>query len=105
VCSEHLGFNSREARIEGLENGKTYQFVVVAYDKAGNFVASEGVMATPVPTNGLWDQCEAQGNICGEGWNCNVSEVEGGVIGALGLLGLFGLGGLVRSHRRRRACA
>jgi MYXO-CTERM domain-containing protein len=105
VCSEHLGYSTRQARIEGLENGKTYQFVVVAYDKAGNYVAStEEIKATPIPTNGLWDQCEAQGNICGEGWSCSVSDTPRGLtgmIGGLSLLGLAGLGGFVRSRRRR----
>jgi hypothetical protein len=106
ICTDHLGYATREARIEGLENGKTYQFIVVAYDKAGNYVASEDVItAQPIPTNGLWDQCEAQGNICGEAWNCSVSDTRGlgGVLGALGLLGLVGVGALWRGHRRRRA--
>jgi len=103
VCSPHLGFNNREARIEGLENGKTYQFIVVAYDAAGNPVASEIIEGTPVETRGLWEECEAAGGICGEAWNCTVSDEPRGLGWALGGLGLLGLGLLGLRRRRRRA--
>ena len=104
VCSPHLGFNNREARIEGLENGKTYQFVVVAYDRAGNAVASEVISGTPTETRGLWEECEAAGNICGEGWNCSVQDDTPRSLGWMfGALGLLGLGCGIGLRRRRRA--
>jgi hypothetical protein len=81
---------------------------VVAYDRAGNPVFGETVTARPVPTNGLWEQCESQGNICGEGWNCAVVDdprggARGGwLLGGLGLaFGGLGLGLMARRRRRR----
>jgi MYXO-CTERM domain-containing protein len=101
VCSDHLGFNTNSTRIEGLENGKTYQFLVVAYDRAGNPVSGEVIEARPVPTSGLWEQCENQGDICGDGWTCAVVDEPGGLGWSLAALGLFGLGGLALRRRRR----
>ena len=103
VCTDHLGYNSTSARITGLENGKNYKFLVVAYDKAGNPVFGDVIEARPIPTNGLWEECEAQGNICGNGWTCSVAEPPRGwgwAFGAFGLLGL-GAGAMVRRRRRR----
>jgi hypothetical protein len=104
VCSDHLGFNSTRARVGGLQNGTDYTFLVVAYDRAGNPVYGETVTARPVPTNGLWEQCEAQGNLCGDGWNCSVVDRgQGGwLLGGLGLaFGGLGLGLVARRRRRR----
>jgi len=103
VCSGHLGFNTTSARITGLENGKDYTFLVVAYDKAGNPTFGDTITARPVPTNGLWEQCESQGDICGDGWNCSVTDQPGKLGLLFGTLGLLGLGGglLVRRRRRR----
>lgn len=36
VCSAHVAYNENSAVVEGLENGKTYNVVLVAYDKFGN---------------------------------------------------------------------
>ncbi|NVB40152.1 hypothetical protein G6O69_20060 [Pseudenhygromyxa sp. WMMC2535] len=104
VCSNHIAAGSSSARIEGLENGQTYQFLVVAYDYAGNPVYGDLVMAAPVETDGLWEQCENQGGVCGSGWSCSVvDEGARGVLG--GFLGLLGLGlgfGAFAWRRRRR---
>ncbi len=102
VCSDHLGFNTTRARIDGLENGQDYTFLVVAYDRAGNPVYGDTIVARPIPTNGLWEQCEAQGNICGEGWTCSIADEPGGLGWLLGGLGLAGLGVGVWARRRRR---
>lgn len=103
VCSEHLGFNTTSARIGGLENGKTYTFLVVAYDYAGNPVFGDTIEARPIPTNGLWEQCEAQGDICGQGWTCSVTDQPRQLGWLIGMLGLVGLGGGMLVRRRRRA--
>ena len=95
----------RPARIEGLENGQEYQFLVVAYDFPGNPLSSgEIIKATPIQTNGLWEQCETEGNICGEAGFCSVVEPGPGLGWLAGGLGLFGLAGWgVRLRRRRNA--
>ena len=74
VCSGHIASNGASARIEDLENDTEYQFLVVAYDVAGNpIAASEVLSGTPRETTDLWEQCEAAGGICGEGGFCNCS--------------------------------
>ena len=105
VCSDHLAYNTKSVRIEGLENDKKYNFLLVSYDKSGNPVAYERIItATPVDTRDLWEQCYAQGDVCGSSGFCNVSE-RGDPLLALGaLLGLgLGLGGLLRRSTRMRA--
>ncbi len=106
VCTPHIAGNSQSARIEGLENGVEYQFLVVAYDFAGNPLSSGAIIkASPIQTNGLWEQCEAQGNICGEPGFCAVVEPSRSGVGwglaGLALIGLAGWG--VRARRRRSA--
>ncbi|MFV8753828.1 hypothetical protein ACNOYE_25060 [Nannocystaceae bacterium ST9] len=104
LCSPHISNTSQSARVEGLENGVEYQFLVVAYDFAGNPLPSEVFTATPIQTNGLWEQCEAQGNICGEPGFCAVVEPtrgQGWLVAAFALLGLTGMG--VGARRRRSA--
>ncbi len=108
VCSSHLAFNTKTVRIEGLDNGKTYNFLVVAYDAAGNpLVAKTGVVsAAPVDTRDLWEQCKADGDVCGESGFCNVAGDRRGdqLLGLGALLGLgLGLRGLIRRSRRKRA--
>ena len=107
VCSNHLGATTSSVRIGGLDNGTNYQFLLVAYDHAGNPLAADTVvMASPIPTNGLWEECETQGGICGQGWSCSVVDEPARAALWLGLLGfgVLGLGGLaLRARRRRRA--
>jgi MYXO-CTERM domain-containing protein len=102
VCTGHIAGNARSARIEGLDNGRTYQFLVVAYDPAGNPAASPDILtATPRETIDLWEQCELQGEVCGEGGFCNCTAEPRGRDG-LGLLALGGIGLVGWARRRRR---
>ena len=106
VCSSSLSGNSQEARIDGLENGKRYQFLLVAYDRAGNPAPSETILvAAPVETRDAWEQCGARGDICGEAGYCSVQSADAtSRRGLLALtLGLFGLAGLGVRRRRRRS--
>jgi hypothetical protein len=100
VCSGFMAPASSSGRISGLENGVEYQVLVVAYDRSGNPVpASDVLTATPRETTDLWEQCEQQGGICGEGGFCNCRATHGTPdddAAWLLLLALFGL-------RRRRA--
>ncbi|MBL4688984.1 MAG: hypothetical protein JKY37_30615 [Nannocystaceae bacterium] len=103
VCSGHLGFNADSARIEGLENGTSYRFLVVAYDKAGNPIqVSEPQEATPRETTDLWEQCEAQGDLCGSGGFCHCSTDNRAPDGPMALLGLTVLAGIRRKRRNTR---
>lgn len=71
VCSGHIAGNAKNGRVDGLENGKEYQILVVAYDLAGNPTpASDVLVGTPVETRDLWEQCEEQGDVCGKGGFC-----------------------------------
>ncbi len=101
VCSDHIGGTSTQARITGLTNDTAYQFLVVAYDMAGNPVASDAVVrATPVATSGLWDLCEEEGDVCGEANYCNLggeSPSPWAPLGGLAICTLFFL------KRRERA--
>ncbi len=103
VCTGHISGTSREARISGLENEKPFQFLVVAYDLAGNPIAASDVLVgTPRETLDLWEECEAAGDICGNGGFCKCTTDGDGDDGrAAWSLGLLALGAWVR--RRRRA--
>jgi MYXO-CTERM domain-containing protein len=104
VCSGHLPATQSSARISGLDNGREYQILVVAYDRAGNPAAASDVLtATPRETTDFWEQCEAQGNICGDGGYCSCRADEPRPGGALTFLlgGLLGLGGVWRRRRSR----
>lgn len=108
VCSSHIAAASQSYRIEGLENGIDYKFLVVAYDVAGNPVEvaeADVIEARPVETYGLWEQCEELGNVCGEPGFCSVVEPTRTSL-LFGLLGLGLVGGvplLLRARRRRAA--
>ena len=108
VCSGHASFNAQGLRVSGLENETEYQFLLVAYDRAGNPNpipnpnSPDGVFrATPRATTDLWEACEMAGGVCGKGGFCRIGTPgsEGPASGGLLLLG----GLLVR--RRRRAAA
>jgi hypothetical protein len=103
VCSPHISGISKSARVEGLENGKSYQFLVVAYDYPGNPLSSgEIITATPIQTNGLWEQCETQGDICGEPGFCTVAAPARGAGWLFGGLAFIGLSAWGFGVRRRR---
>jgi MYXO-CTERM domain-containing protein len=105
VCSGHIGGTSHEAKITGLENGKTYQFAIVAYDLAGNPVVASGdlpLTASPRETIDFWEQCEADGNVCGDGGFCNCSVEDDDRSDALWLGALAGFAALRRRRRGRR---
>lgn len=100
VCSGFIAPAASGGRITGLQNGVEYQVLVVAYDKAGNpAIASEVLTATPRETTDLWEQCEMQGGICGDGGFCNCTagrSTPDDDAAWLLVLALFGI-------RRRRA--
>ena len=102
VCTGHIAGNARSARIEGLENGREYQFLVVAYDPAGNPSASPDILtATPRETLDLWEQCEIQGEVCGKGGFCNCTT-QPRPRDAFEMFALAGLGLMGWMRRRRR---
>jgi len=105
VCTSHLSQQTRTVRIEGLENDKRYNFMLVTYDRAGNpRPFTQVVEGTPLDTRDLWEQCKAQGDACGESGFCNVAGRSDNMLALGGLIGLgLGLGGLVRRSRRKRA--
>ena len=100
VCSDFIAANASTARIEGLTNDLDYQVLLVAFDYAGNPVsASEVFIATPRETTDLWEQCDAQGEICGTGGFCSCTT-DGPSRQDTGWLLLTGLLGLVARRRR-----
>lgn len=103
LCSDHLAAISKSVRIDGLENGKAYNFLLVPYDRHGNPRPVEEILqATPEDTRDLWEQCKAQGDTCGDAGFCSVSDRSSGWMGLVALAGL-GLGavGIVRRRRKR----
>lgn len=90
VCSGHVAYNETSVVIDGLENGKTYNFVLVAHDASGNPRAfARVVAATP--------DAELQGFTPSAEDGCGCTSAGGHVPGAM--LGLLALAAL----RRRRA--
>lgn len=93
VCSEHIPFSSKSAVIEGLENGKTYNFVLVSYDTFGN-PRAHGKVVTATPDEAL----PATGGEGAAGEGCACAAGQGGPgLWAMSLVGLLGL-----ARRRRR---
>ncbi len=99
VCTEAITATASSARIDGLENNRAYNLMVVAYDTAGNPRVSEILTATPQATSDFWEQCEADGNLCGDGGFCSVAGDNGP--SGLALVGLT----IAMLGRRRRRCA
>ena len=103
VCSEHIAGATSNVRITGLENDKEYNFLLVAYDQSGNPITVgkiDGIV--PVQTNDLWEQCEADGDVCGRSGFCSV-DPEGDDLGGFALV--LGLGLLAARRRRIRTIA
>lgn len=64
-CSDLLGSTSRSANIDGLQNGVTYKFAVIAYDEFRNpSLLSNVACATPQPVCDFWCRYKSEG---GEG--------------------------------------
>ncbi len=102
VCTGHLAATARSARIDGLDNDVEYQFLVVAYDAAGNpAIASDVLVGSPRETVDLWEQCEVQGEVCGPGGFCTCTAAPRRQ-DALGLFALAGVGLVGWARRRRR---
>ncbi|MEZ4383260.1 MAG: hypothetical protein R3A79_18170 [Nannocystaceae bacterium] len=103
ICSEHLAKNTNSTRIKGLENGKKYNFLLVAYDQSGNPISVGKIdNIEPVQTNDLWEQCEEDGDVCGRAGFCDV-DPERSAGGGLALLA--GLVLLTAAGRRIRKTA
>ncbi|PCC67940.1 Myxococcus cysteine-rich repeat-containing protein [Nannocystis exedens] len=102
VCSDHIPFSTKSYRIRGLENGKEYNFMLVPYDLIGNPAPVATIArGIPVETYDLWEQCEADGGICGASGYCNVSDDSSGGLALFTALAAFGIGGLGVANRRR----
>lgn len=103
ICSDHITGTGTSARIDGLQNGVPYQFIVVAYDRAGNplIVSDEVLVETPEQTTDFWERCEMQGDLCGEGGfcHCSIDEPQGAAWLGSGLMLLVMLG--LRTRRAR----
>ncbi len=61
ICSDKIDVTTTSTRIDGLENGKKYFFVVVGVDSNGNPSASQVVTATPQPVEDLYRRFRDQG--------------------------------------------
>ncbi|MDC0666876.1 DUF4215 domain-containing protein [Nannocystis radixulma] len=102
VCSGHLALGSKSVRINGLENGKEYNFMLVPYDLFGNPAPLKTIArGIPVATNDLWEQCDIDGGICGASGYCNVSDDDSNGLALFTALAALGLGGLGVANRRR----
>ena len=102
VCSDHVSNTGSKADVLGLRNGTPYQFLVVAYDAAGNAKpVSDVFVESPEETSDFWEQCEQQGDLCGDGGFCACRSSSAASRGAAwlgtGLLLLLGI-----AARRRR---
>ncbi|MCY1060374.1 MYXO-CTERM sorting domain-containing protein [Nannocystis sp. SCPEA4] len=92
VCSDHIPFSTTSVVIGGLDNGKAYNFVLVAYDQAGNPRAHARVV-TATPDESLPDLLPD----AAEGCACTSSPEGHGLLAmSLGTLALL-------ARRRRRA--
>ncbi len=55
------GAGTLSARIDGLTDGHTYQFVILAIDAYGNPTASDVILGTPQPTEDLYKRYRDEG--------------------------------------------
>ncbi len=102
MCSGHVAATSQQTRVSGLDNEVPYQFLVVAYDVAGNPVAASKVLTgTPRETTDLWEQCEIDGNVCGDGGFCNCSAAPTRAQDLAWFAAVAGAGLGLRRRRRR----
>lgn len=100
VCSGGIT-TTGSAKVQGLSNGQSYRFYVVAVDRAGN--ASTPVdlgTATPAATQDLWERYVALGGKGTGGYGCAAVTTSRGGISLLLLSGAFALLALARSRRR-----
>ncbi len=105
VCTGHLGSTTSKTRVEGLKNGVTYDFLLIAYDQFGNAAAVSSVLtATPQATNDLWDECQDPmfKGVCGERGFCSCRTGDDAPAAPLELSALALLLTLGRRRRRRR---
>lgn len=85
--------DAAEGRIEGLENGFSYEVVAVAVDPAGNQSAESGSLeATPTETLGFWDAYKRAGG-----------TEDGGCASAPGLFVVTAVMSALWIFRRRRS--
>ncbi len=94
ICSTTFQNTQTSWRIDGLENGKTYQFAVVAIDDVGNPAASNVALGTPQPVEDLFRRFRAAGG----GIQCATGTRSGSATMVAALAALL----LLHSLRRRR---
>lgn len=75
LCGTTSG-TSTEIRIDGLENGATYELVLLTVDSARNVSASYLGDAIPAPAIDFWEQYKGEGG-AGEGGICLVTSTYG----------------------------
>jgi hypothetical protein len=98
LCSNGLGPTASAVRIDGLQNGVTYYFAVVAVNTSGNPSPIETMVAgTPQEMLDFWEDYKRQG---GQATGCAVEPVRVGWAGAG--LAVLGLGLVLYAVRRRR---
>lgn len=104
LCSGNIMSSAGSIRIDGLENDKRYDIVVLAIDFYGNAASSTVVTGSPVPAQNLAEALWGAGNRAG-GFACSAvppgaqpTTLAGAALfAALGALGVAS----VRTRRRR----
>lgn len=62
AAAQTVSSTTQGVRVEGLTNGKNYQFVVLSIDQYGNATPSELLVATPQPAEDLYGALRSQGS-------------------------------------------